>query len=277
MAIKVTLSIFGKSWRLTYWLWSLLASMFSVEAARANPFPTVKAASAAFPSTSIQSNGAQIQILNHQKLLLDYVPSCLRFNKKKLVLDLDETLISASLKHQGKHDVAVKVLIGSNATTFFIKKRPHLDFFIETVSQWFDLIVFTASLSVYANAVVDFIDSKRLIKKRYFRQNCLDKGNGRYIKDLSTVCNDLSKVVIIDNSPIAYSKHRENGIPIPDYLGNNHNDQALLKLLPLLEELRRSPDVRPVIQRKFHETSPQLNRIGASVNLLAFESSFYGE
>lgn len=277
MAFYVTFAIFGKSWRLTYWLWSLLASMFSVEGWRANTFPTVKASSAAFPSTSIQTNGAHIQILQQQKLLFDYVPACLRFNRKKLILDLDETLISASLKHQGCHDVAIKVLVGSNATTFYIKKRPHLDLFIETVSQWFDLVVFTASLSVYANAVVDFIDTKRLIKKRYFRQNCLDKGNGRYVKDLSIVCNDLSKVAIIDNSPLAYSKHRENGIPIPDYLGTNHNDEALLRLLPLLEELRRSSDVRPVIRRKFHESSPQLNRSGTSLNLLAFESAFYGE
>jgi len=272
----MTLSFFGKSWKLTYWLWSLVASLFSVDSWRAQTFPSVKAPSAAFHSAAIQSNGVNMQI-TQPKILLDYVPACLRFYRKKLVLDLDETLISASLKHQGSHDVAIKVLMGSNATTFFIKKRPHLDVFIDTVSQWFDLVVFTASLSVYANAVVDFIDSKRLIKKRYFRHNCLDKGNGRYIKDLSTVCNDLSKVAIIDNSPMAYSKHRENGIPIPDYLGTNHNDQALLRLIPLLEELRRSPDVRPVIRRQFYESSPQLCRSGASVNLLAFESSFYGE
>lgn len=44
-----------------------------------------------------------------------------------------------------------------------------------------------------------------------------------------------------------YSK--ENAIPIPDFLGQASEDQALIKLLPLLEEIRRSEDVRPVLRQ----------------------------
>lgn len=66
-------------------------------------------------------------------MMIDYIPAVLRFNKKKLVLDLDETLISASQKHQGRHDLSVRITINGTPSTFFIKKRPHVDFFLETV------------------------------------------------------------------------------------------------------------------------------------------------
>jgi len=179
-----------------------------------------------------------------------FIPRFLQFqssNRKKLVLDLDETLISSSLKHSAKHDIHVKVTISGVSSSFFIRKRPHVDHFLETVSQWYELIIFTASLSPYANAVIDQLDPNRLISKRYYRQSCVNK-SGCYMKDLKTVCRDLSKVIIIDNSPIAYSLNKENAIPIEDYVGFNAQDSALLNLLPLLDELRNSQDVRDVLK-----------------------------
>lgn len=179
----------------------------------------------------------------------EFLPRFLQpqFHKKKLVLDLDETLISSSHKHMSKHDIAVKVYIGGSYSNFFVKKRPHVDHFLETVSQWFELVIFTASLSIYANAVIDKLDPKRHINRRYYRQSCTHK-SGSYIKDLQVVCKDLSKVVIIDNSPAAYSINKENGIAIDDYVGNNAQDKSLLNLLPLLEKIRHSEDVRHVLR-----------------------------
>jgi len=74
-----------------------------------------------------------------------------------------------------------------------------------------------------------------------------------YVKDLQVVCKDLSKVLIIDNSPIAYSCNKENGVPIDDWVGANVNDQSLMNLLPLLEEVKDSHDVRYVLK-----TSPKV-------------------
>lgn len=175
----------------------------------------------------------------------DVIPRALgfQFHKKKLVLDLDETLISSSQKHCFKHDISVQVTIGGTPATFFVRKRPHVDLFLETVAQWFEVVIFTASLSVYANAVIDKLDLKRVINRRYYRQSCTNKG-GLYIKDLNTVCKDLSRVVIVDNSPIAFSFNKENGIAIPDYFGTNPEDESLLHLLPLLEQVRDAEDVR---------------------------------
>jgi len=271
MKLQATYWIFGSSWRLTYWLWSVVASIFSIGAARASNVspPTIMPPS----SVHTQSTSGAILAIPSSKLMISYIPSALRFNRKKLVLDLDETLISASQRHHSNHDLSIRISINGAPSTFFIKKRPHVDFFLETVSQWFELVVFTASLSTYANAVIDKLDPSRRIKRRYFRQNCINTGGGCYVKDLSVVCKDMKKIVIIDNSPIAYSKNRENAIPIPDFLGHAAEDQALLKLLPLLEEIWRSKDVRPVLRQKF--TSHALNRTHGAIDLRAVEKTFY--
>jgi len=182
-----------------------------------------------------------------------FIPRYLKpqFHKKKLVLDLDETLISSSNKHSPKHDISVRINVGGVLSTFFVRKRPHVDLFLEKVSEMFEVIVFTASISSYANAVIDKLDPKGLISRRFYRQSCVNKA-GSYIKDLQIICKDLSKIVIIDNSPVAFSCNKENGIPIEDWLGSNPQDQALLNLIPLLEELRVSNDVREVLK-----TSPK--------------------
>ena len=41
------------------------------------------------------------------------------------------------------------------------------------VSQWYDLVIFTASMEVYGAAVADKLDNnRRILNRRYFRQVC---------------------------------------------------------------------------------------------------------
>ena len=77
-------------------------------------------------------------------------------------------------------------------------------FLFPQVSQWFELVVFTASMEIYGTAVADKLDRNQgMLRRRYYRQHCtLDFGS--YTKDLSAICNDLSSVFILDNSPGAY-------------------------------------------------------------------------
>uniref|UniRef100_A0A8C9D5C3 CTD nuclear envelope phosphatase 1 n=1 Tax=Panthera leo TaxID=9689 RepID=A0A8C9D5C3_PANLE len=135
--------------------------------------------------------------------------------RKILVLDLDETLIHSH--HDGvlrptvrpgtPPDFILKVVIDKHPVRFFVHKRPHVDFFLEVVSQWYELVVFTASMEIYGSAVADKLDNSRsILKRRYYRQHCtLELGS--YIKDLSVVHSDLSSIVILDNSPGAYRSH----------------------------------------------------------------------
>jgi CTD nuclear envelope phosphatase 1 len=55
--------------------------------------------------------------------------------------------------------------------------------------------------------VTDWLELERsYFSGRYYRQHCTYR-NGAYIKDLSQVEPDLSKVMILDNSPVSYVFH----------------------------------------------------------------------
>lgn len=65
----------------------------------------------------------------------------------------------------------LQVVIDKHPVRFFVHKRPHVDFFLEVVSQWYELVVFTASMEIYGSAVADKLDNnKGILKRRYYRQ-----------------------------------------------------------------------------------------------------------
>jgi len=69
-------------------------------------------------------------------------------------------------------------------------------------------VIYTASLSKYADPLVDILDNKKpkLLDQRLFREHCTFF-NGVFIKDMSMVGRPLSDVIIIDNSPTSYAFH----------------------------------------------------------------------
>ncbi|KAI8500202.1 PREDICTED: CTD nuclear envelope phosphatase 1-like [Branchiostoma belcheri] len=205
-------------------------------------------------------------IIQHQTVRYDIMPlspiSRHRLNgvkRKVLVLDLDETLIHSH--HDGvmnrtvrpgtPPDFILKITIDRHPVRFFVYKRPHVDFFLDVVCQWYELVIFTASMEIYGAAVADKLDNtKGILKRRYYRQHCTLE-YGSYTKDLSSVHNDLSSVIILDNSPGAYRSYPDNAIPIKSWFADP-SDTCLLSLLPMLDALRFTADVRSVLSRNLH-------------------------
>lgn len=203
--------------------------------------------------------------------------------QKTLVLDLDETLIH-SLAKGGRmssgHMVEVKLATpmttaltpGAPPTTlgpqhpilYYVHKRPHCDEFLRKVCKWYKLVVFTASVQEYADPVIDWLEQERkFFQARYYRQHCTFR-NGAYIKDLSSVEPDLSKVMILDNSPMSYIFHEGSRVSLPGYVRynadsladnaipiegwiNDPTDNGLLHLIPMLEALQYATDVRALL------------------------------
>jgi len=166
--------------------------------------------------------------------------------RKTLILDLDETLVHSTIKTVTHHHITVDVLIDGLTCTFYVIKRPHVDLFLKKVAEWFDIVIFTASMQQYADPLIDQLDPQKLVKGRLFRESCLPK-EGNFVKDLSLIGQDLSTTIIVDNSPIAYSHNKENALPIDNWMGDNPQDDALLNLLPFLNALRFTSDVRSIL------------------------------
>lgn len=172
-----------------------------------------------------------------------------------LVLDLDETLIHSTTRVSSTYDKKIQVEIDRATCDFYVSKRPYADHFLNAVSKWYDLVIFTASLPEYAGPVIDWLDPKNLIQRRYFRDSCTHK-EGNYLKNLTVIEPDLSQVFIIDNSPNVYSIVPDNAIPIEGWFSDK-NDAALLDLIPFLDSLRFTQDVRSILSLRNISTNWQ--------------------
>ncbi|GMI77725.1 SCP1-like small phosphatase 4 [Hibiscus trionum] len=167
-----------------------------------------------------------------------------------LVLDLDETLVHSTLEPCDDADFTFTVFFNMKEHTVYVKQRPHLHTFLEKVAEMFEVIIFTASQSIYAEQLLDIVDpDQKLISRRVYRESCIFS-DGSYTKDLTVLGVDLAKIAIIDNSPQVFRLQVNNGIPIKSWF-DDPSDCALISLLPFLETLVDVDDVRPIIAKKF--------------------------
>lgn len=127
----------------------------------------------------------------------------------------------------------------------FVLVRPGTEFFLQRLSKCYELVIYTASLSKYADPLVDILDARGLIDSRLFREHCTSI-QGVYVKDMSLLGRPMTDSLIIDNSPTSYTFHQENAIPILSWY-DDPKDRCLFELIPLLESLAEVDDVRKYI------------------------------
>jgi RNA polymerase II subunit A small phosphatase-like protein len=74
-----------------------------------------------------------------------------------------------------------------------------VDEFLERMSKHYEIVIFTASISPYANPLIDKLDTRRYVSHRLFREHCVHT-SGVFIKDLKKIGRDLKDVIIVDVS-----------------------------------------------------------------------------
>jgi len=166
--------------------------------------------------------------------------------RKCLVLDLDETLVHSSFQ---KVDCSFNFPIELDGLEYevYVSKRPFVDEFIAECAKVYELVIFTASLSEYANPVIDTLDPNGYIKHRLFREHCVFHENQVYVKDLSTLGRNIKDCIIIDNSPLSYLFDPTNAIGCTSWFGDP-KDTELRDLLPVLNgQLLVVNDVRTML------------------------------
>ncbi|KAF5389487.1 hypothetical protein D9757_004276 [Collybiopsis confluens] len=168
--------------------------------------------------------------------------------RKCLVLDLDETLVHSSFRPIPSPDYIVPVEIESHWHHFHVLKRPGVDLFLKEMGEIYEIVVFTASLSKYADPVLDQLDISKVVTHRLFRESCFSH-KGNYVKDLSQLGRPIADTIILDNSPASYIFHPTNAVPVSSWFNDPH-DAELTDLIPFLVDLAdmgRVPDVREIL------------------------------
>merc|ERR1719232_1007078 len=114
------------------------------------------------------------------------------------------------------------------------------------VAKYYEVVIFTASLSLYANPLLDMLDTEGVIEHRLFRESCVLHGQA-YVKDLSKLGRRMEDIIFIDNSPLSYAFHPTSAVPILSWF-DDPDDTQLRDLLPVLcKTLRDMHDVRELL------------------------------
>ena len=124
--------------------------------------------------------------------------------------------------------------------------------FLREVALHFEIVVFTASLGLYARPLLKrLVPSNDVIDFILFREHCTSvsntDGNNLLVKDLGCLGRDLKDVIIVDNSPAAYLYHPENALPSISWYSDK-NDVELMQFIPVLKKMAyMQEDVRDVL------------------------------
>lgn len=162
-----------------------------------------------------------------------------------LVLDLDETLI---------HFEIDETVDPEAEEPGYYLIRPGAIKFLKELSEYYEIVVFTAAMPDYADWILDNVDRAGHISHRLYRQHTTPHEDYA-IKDLKNLGRDLSKTIIIDNLAENFNYTTPlNGIWVESWY-DDMDDIVLSLLIPFLKEIVINQlDVRDVLTEHIKET-----------------------
>ena len=213
-------------------------------------------------------------------------------NKKILILDLDETLLHADFFEEldenniqkNKYDAIISFYTSENQSNannnnnnndntdnnttddeskddscekvlnkVGIFLRPKVKEFLEEISKYFLIGIFTASIPEYADAVINYLDpEEKYIKFKLYRNDCINIGDLVRVKDLKIFGEEnLDKIVLLDNNIYSFSNQLSNGILINSFFNDENDDELSNVRKYLIEYIFPCDDVRKVNEQFF--------------------------
>lgn len=145
---------------------------------------------------------------------------------------------------------------------FIVRFRPFLvDFFIALMTEEIEIVLWTAALrSLYTplmcivhQMLMNRIQSvsqtleqpeQQLWSYILYRDNCTQRSNGTYFKNLSQIGRDLNSIAMVDNLWQNFSGFETNGLPIIDFYGHSSDDQLLILTNVFTQILTVDDDIR---------------------------------
>jgi len=149
--------------------------------------------------------------------------------------------VHSSFKPISNPDYIIPVEIEGTTHQVYVLKRPGVDQFMEKLGKMYEIVLYTASLSKYADPLLDKLDTQKVIKHRLFRESCTCH-EGNFVKDLTQLRRELRHTIIVDNSPASYLFQPENAIGISSFI-DDPDDRELFYCLPFLESIENCDNV----------------------------------
>jgi RNA polymerase II subunit A small phosphatase-like protein len=115
-------------------------------------------------------------------ILLGPQPENVR-GRKTLILDVDETLVHSSFTPTPTAQIMLPIDIEGRICNIYVQVRPNCCEFINEVGKYYEVVIFTASLSKYANPLMDILDPLDVAPQRLFREHCTFYNN-QFVKDM---------------------------------------------------------------------------------------------
>lgn len=171
--------------------------------------------------------------------------------KPLLILDIDETIIHSKQAPLARQcDLRVGI--------FHVYVRPHAELFLTTVSEHYDLAVWSSATRGYLAAIVKFLMATQKTQPLFVwdRSKCTRRvdyveQDHFFLKDLKKVRRqgfDLDRVLILEDEPRKVQKHYGNAVYVEPFEGDLDDDE-LLKLAYYLQSICDVPNFRNLEKR----------------------------
>ncbi|KAJ3417337.1 mitochondrial inner membrane protein required for protein import [Chytridiales sp. JEL 0842] len=133
-----------------------------------------------------------------------------------------------------------------------VATRPGVKQFLAYLSRYFEIVLYTSSQNYVAQPVVDTLDPYAYIMYKLYR-DATRLVDGKYVKDISCINRDESKVILLDTDKDSFKLQPDNGILLKPWKGEK-GDTELPKMMKFLEEiallgmLLNVQDLRPLLK-----------------------------